>query len=183
MPSDWYNTSTITTVDTGTSAASNLRWAVDTGTAVAAGTDITWTTNVTLTYDTAYYNARPAAAIPVPAAPAAMPPVAARRLKPSKEEKRAEILLLENLSEKQREEYKRLKSFQVIVKDKIYRIKRGRVGNIELIDDKGIAARYCVHPSVACPDEDTMLAQKLMLENDEKELLKLANVHFQRVAA
>ncbi len=95
---------------------------------------------------------------------------------------RARILLLDNLSEEQREEYERLESFRVIVGDRMYRIKRGRVGNIELIDDEGIVARYCVHPEVECPDEDTMLTQKLMLENDEQELLRLANVHFQRAA-
>lgn len=168
-----------TVITSNTDTSSNLRWSLDTGTTTS---NTTWATDVTFTYDTVILNEYRIPSSQPLRQPAAMPPVVTRHLKSSKEEKLAEILLLENLNEKQREEYKRLKSFKVIVKDKIYRIKRGRVGNIELIDDAGIVARYCVHPSIACPDEDTMLAQKLMLENDEKELLKLANVHFQRAA-
>ncbi len=176
-----YAAATTAGTDTNAATAAGNGWSFDAGT--VSGTNINWTTNVTFTYDTVVLNDAYRVPAAQPVAPAAMPVTPAnRRLKPSKEEKLAEILLLENLNEEQRAEYKRLKYFRVIVGEKIYRIKRGRVGNIELIDDAGIVARYCVHPAVGCPDQDTMLAQKLMLENDEKELLRLANVHFQRAA-
>ena len=59
---------------------------------------------------------------------------------------------------------------------KKYLIKRGRVGNVFSIKDGKPVERYCIHPSdYEIPDEDCMLAQKLMLENCEEEFLRIAN--------
>lgn len=57
-----------------------------------------------------------------------------------------------------------------------YRIHRGRAGNVRRLDEQGREVRrYCIHPVIACPDEDTMLTQKLWLENDEELFLRTAN--------
>lgn len=41
--------------------------------------------------------------------------------------------------------------------------------------DRKVQKTYCAHPNDQCPDADTMLAQKLMLENDETSFLRIAN--------
>lgn len=48
--------------------------------------------------------------------------------------------------------------------------------NIELLDDTGKPIeRLCAHPALYCPDEDTMLAQKLAIETDEESFRRIAN--------
>lgn len=60
--------------------------------------------------------------------------------------------------------------------DKFYRIKRGRAGNIEELNQKREAvATLCIHPRESVPNADTMLAQKLMIETNEDEFLRIAN--------
>lgn len=67
---------------------------------------------------------------------------------------------------------------------KRYRIHKGRSGNVELLGPDGVPIRkYCVHPHLYVPDEDTMVAQKLMLETDEERFLKTANMTELRRAA
>jgi hypothetical protein len=93
-------------------------------------------------------------------------------------EKRAEQLLVENLSLKQREEYLRHKAFTVHGRIARYRIRRGRSGNVDVVNEQGILThRLCAHPRAQVPDCDTMLAQKLMLEHDEHAFVRRANVH------
>lgn len=93
-------------------------------------------------------------------------------------EKRAEQLLVENLSLKQREEYLRHKAFTVHGRIARYRIRRGRSGNVDVVNEQGILThRLCAHPGAQVPDCDTMLAQKLMLEHDEHAFVRRANVH------
>lgn len=62
---------------------------------------------------------------------------------------------------------------------KWYRIHRGRSGNVALLERKDgrEVERYCAHPVASLPDEDTMLAQKLMLQHDRARFLELANVN------
>ena len=101
----------------------------------------------------------------------------------SESQKRAEVLLQESLSSRQREEYATKGHFTLVVKDpatgehRHYRIRNGRHGNLDRLDSSGrLVATYCVHPTVACPSEDNMLAQKLMLESGmEEDLLRIAN--------
>lgn len=92
-------------------------------------------------------------------------------------EKRAAVLLESVLSP---QECKRLAdSGYFVVRGRSgcrYRIRRGRAGNIDVVDKEGfITARLCAHPVLCVPDSDTMLAQKLMLEHDEAAFLKVAN--------
>ena len=90
---------------------------------------------------------------------------------------KAEVLLREHLAEPQRADYDRLKEFLVKAQSgRTYRIKKGWSGNVELLDDEGAAImRFCIHPSESCPDQDNMLAQKLLLESDEDAFDRIAN--------
>jgi len=91
-------------------------------------------------------------------------------------EERAEKILLSVLDEKQKETWKAEKRFEVVVKGKIYRIKKRE--RVQLLDEKGkVKTAYCIHPdsSHALPSEDIVLTQKLLLESDEEAFLKIAN--------
>lgn len=95
---------------------------------------------------------------------------------------RAALLLNEALSEQQRLELADKGHFSLRVIDsktqeeRLYRIRRGRSGNVDRVDASGrVLNKFCIHPIIACPDEDTMLAQKLMLEHDEEKFLRTAN--------
>lgn len=89
----------------------------------------------------------------------------------------AEKLLLENLSQEQRQEYAHEKRFHVISQSgKRFQVKLGRAGNVMELNESGKGVnRFCIHPTEAVPDQDTMLAQKLLLETDEEKFRKIAN--------
>jgi hypothetical protein len=92
--------------------------------------------------------------------------------------KRAEKLLIENLSLKQAAEYAQHKHVIVHGRHARYRIRQGRSMNIDVIDREGkVTRRLCAYPSHTIPDCDTMLAQKLMLETGEDDFLKIAIPH------
>ena len=103
------------------------------------------------------------------------------QLERSLAEKRAEKLLQETLSPQQREELaaKGFFTLRTIAKsgeERIYRIRRGRSRNVEQVDASGRRLKtLCAHPQAMVPDADTMLAQKLMLEAEEEEFLRIAN--------
>jgi hypothetical protein len=90
---------------------------------------------------------------------------------------KAVALLREHLDESQRQEFERDRHFHVISQSgKRYRLRVGRSGNVFELDEQGREVnRYCIHPGEWVPDEDTMLAQKLLLETDEGEFRRLAN--------
>lgn len=94
---------------------------------------------------------------------------------------KAAALLEQHLSEPQRAQLREKGHFELDVISKggerrRYRIKRGRHGNVHRLDEQGREVRrYCIHPLIQCPDEDTMLTQKLWLENDEELFLRTAN--------
>ena len=92
-------------------------------------------------------------------------------------DERAEQLLRAFLSPEQRKHLDEMSAFLVQSEsERVYRIKRGRSRNIEELDENGkIVARLCAHPSELVPDPDTMLAQKIMLESNEDEFLRIAN--------
>lgn len=106
-----------------------------------------------------------------------------REARASREERiavidRAALLLKENLTREQLKEFEKDMRFTVRSQDgqRLYRINRGRVQNIEEVDDRGNRMSIlCAHPVDEVPDFDTMLAQKLMLEHDEQAFLRLAN--------
>lgn len=89
---------------------------------------------------------------------------------------KADVLLKSCLSPQQREELEQRGCFHLLVGEKKYRIEKGSHGNVKLIDKDGRVKRsFCVQPR-GVPDGDTMLAQKLLLETDERQFYKLANV-------
>ncbi len=99
--------------------------------------------------------------------------------------RRAEALLFEHLTDEQIEEWKASKQFHVQTREgeRVYRIKRGRAGNIVLVKDGDREAErlasFCIHeyhPDGSVPLEDNVLAQKLLLEADEDEFLRIANI-------
>jgi hypothetical protein len=90
--------------------------------------------------------------------------------------KRADELLKAHLTPQQREELEMKNHFHLLVGAKKYRINRGRSRNIQLVNEQGVVVKtLCAHPSEMIPDADTMLAQKLMLEANENEFLRIAN--------
>jgi hypothetical protein len=94
-------------------------------------------------------------------------------------ERKAERLLVENLTLKQRLHYERHKAFIVRGHSgRLYRVRKGRSANVDVINPDGrVIDRLCFHPAMQVPDGDTMLAQKLMLELDDHGASRIANRH------
>lgn len=92
-------------------------------------------------------------------------------------DKKAERLMLRYLTNEQKEEYLNFQNFKVrTLRGNVYRIRKGRSGNVDRLDDRGrVTGSYCAHPANDVPNCDTMLAQKLMLEHDEDSFLSVAN--------
>lgn len=103
----------------------------------------------------------------------------AERRKEAKE--RARRLLLEALDEIQRQEFDSKRFFHVVSKTgKRYRLEYGVCGNIKEVDASGnVQTILCAHPKNV-PCEDSLFSQKLALENDERTITRVANVHFRR---
>jgi hypothetical protein len=98
----------------------------------------------------------------------------------SKAEQRASTLLMEWLSPEQCLQYKRLGYFEVRGSHSgmRYRIRCARQTNVEQLDERGHhAATLCFLPEKYVPVGDVMLAQKIMLENDEPAALRVAMQH------
>lgn len=89
----------------------------------------------------------------------------------------AENLLRSCLDEAQKKELSDRDWFLVMTQSgKIYRINRGRVGNVDLLDENGKPiASYCIHNSGHTPSPDDMLLQKFLLDTDEEEFKRIAN--------
>jgi hypothetical protein len=99
-----------------------------------------------------------------------------RERKQAEANDKAEELLRSMLTQEQLGQLDAMAAFEVTTERAKYRIKRGRSGNVkELNVDGQVVASYCIHPRERVPDADTMLAQKLMLESDEAEFLRIAN--------
>jgi hypothetical protein len=94
---------------------------------------------------------------------------------------RARELLLSKLSPEQRDCFNKNKWFVVEggQTKKKYRIKsHGYIANIDVLGDNGkVMHRLCVHCAHDIPLEDHLLAQKIMLELAENDIVKLANRH------
>ncbi len=90
---------------------------------------------------------------------------------------RAEKLLLACLSPEQRRQYVAKQFFELTSQGGTrYAIYKRRAGNVYRLDAEGRAlAKLCCHPSIACPDADTMLTQKFMLETDDLFFVGRAN--------
>ncbi len=85
------------------------------------------------------------------------------------------------MTEQQLAQYEKDRYFEVLTtrdgKVRRYRIEKGWAGNVFLIDEKGKKAeKFCIHPmKEEIPVCDSLLAQKLLLESDEGEFLRIAN--------
>lgn len=93
-------------------------------------------------------------------------------------ESAARTLLLQNLDQAQAAEFTKSRQFEVISRDgaRRYRVEYGTAGNVKLLNGEGKpVSKFCIHPQVLCPTEDVMLAQKLLLDADEEEFLRIAN--------
>ena len=92
-------------------------------------------------------------------------------------DKRAEELLMCILNDKQKDQYIKFGYFETEINDKIYRIRKGRSGNVRVLKGDKEIEKYCAHPSdaYAIPEHDSMIAQYLMLRSDEKAFLAKAN--------
>ena len=87
------------------------------------------------------------------------------------------LLLLENLTPEQNEQYHRYGYFDVVGSKtgKRYRIHHATSGNVhELVAEDQLGIGHCFVPSGALVAGDCMLAQKIMLENCEDEALRTA---------
>lgn len=91
-------------------------------------------------------------------------------------DEKAEGLLRSMLTQEQLDQFDAMAAFEVTTERARYRIERGRSGNVKELDVDGqVVASYCIHPRERVPNADTMLAQKLILESDEAEFLRVAN--------
>lgn len=100
--------------------------------------------------------------------------------------RRALAILLRTLSAPQRAEFRQHHAFHVVggASGTRYRIRKGRMGNVDVYCHGKVAHRLCCHPALSVPDYDTMLTQLLWLQGDgEQEFLRTANVHRLRDAA
>jgi hypothetical protein len=101
---------------------------------------------------------------------------------------RARRLLFSMLNADQQKELDEKNHFHLTVHSrdgsmKIYRIEHGYAGNVKLLGVDGQPVkRYCIHADSRLPYEDQMLAQKLMLETNEPEFLRIANMTQLRAA-
>lgn len=89
----------------------------------------------------------------------------------------AEKLLKSLLTPAQRTHLDDVSSFLVKSEsERMFRVRRGSTVE-ELDEEDKVIARYCIHASWrdALPVADTMLTQKLMLEMNEAEFMKIAN--------
>lgn len=83
----------------------------------------------------------------------------------------AEALLRSCLTEEQKAEYDALGRFRVTAASgRVYVIMEGYAGNVV-----SQGWRYCIHGPETLPHADQMLMQKLLIETDEAEFLRLAN--------
>jgi acetyl/propionyl-CoA carboxylase alpha subunit len=93
----------------------------------------------------------------------------------------ARKLLVSNLNPQQRKEFEDNGHFFVTSPSgKLYRIREGRSINIDLMAGNNreiVKQRLCAHPQIACPDNDTMLTQKIMLEHQEQDFLRIARTY------
>jgi hypothetical protein len=180
-------------------AAYDITWQAWSSDAESTGTTIT--SNVWGTWNCAYitYNGdRPPVGIAPPLVPFSPEQLAeqqrqteARRVAAEAKAKRdaearekAKALLREFLDDHQRDTLDKHRWFEVVSPaGRTYRIHQGRQGNVFLIEGGHQVMRYCIHPAEWVPDEDTMLAQALMLRCSEDDFVTIANKTPLRAAA
>ena len=90
---------------------------------------------------------------------------------------RADDLLLSLLTPAERETMEKMAALVVRSQTgRTFQLRRGRIANVDEMDaDGNVIARFCIHPRESVPYGDSLLAQKLMLETNEAEFLRIAN--------
>ena len=99
-----------------------------------------------------------------------------RREERASAEKRALELLVSALTPEQAACYQERSYFDLKCGETVYRIRKGSVRNIEVIQKGRTVKVLCAHPNGGLPVHDVVLAQKLALETDEQSFLRVANV-------
>lgn len=95
-----------------------------------------------------------------------------------KAEQKAASLLKQWLSPEQLTQYENNGHFEVRGSHtgKLYRIRCARQMNVEELNEQGVKlGTWCFGPEGCLPVRDIMLAQKIVLENDERTALAIAN--------
>jgi len=172
---------------TSTSSATTdcwTTWTADQGTAASTMTWYHWTNRT----DSAVYY--PPTREPSTWTPQAVEQARSAALRYAEEQARrsqeirarAEELLKQHLSEDQQQQFERDREFIVVgSRGTRYKIRENRgsvVANISVLKDDGSEGhRLCCHPRDCLPIADVMLAQKLWLESDEQQFLRVANYH------
>jgi len=104
---------------------------------------------------------------------------AVRLAKEKAKEEKARQLLREVITLEQDQQLEKDGYFELVAvkSGHRYRINKGRAGNVQQLDDKTgkVLKKLCFHPTEYVHNYDTMVAQKLMLENDEEQVLRVAN--------
>lgn len=185
----WQESSTATITSTGASQIIWIRWnSADNVTCGASTNDsliIDGGTGSTVTW-THWVRAQEQSAEQVQRELLRQEEWRAQRLKLEAEEaeakKRAEKLLTEHLSPPQREQLAAKGHFELDVisrngERRRYQIRRGWSGNVKQVCPSSgrILRSLCIHPRETVPVADNMLAQKLLLEANEEEFLRVAN--------
>jgi hypothetical protein len=99
-----------------------------------------------------------------------------RQQEQEKAKRRARELLVSCLEDDQKEELERDGFFHVETRDGTRRYKlRPGSAPIRVKGEDGRKWSYCIHPDYGFPPEDVVLAQKLLIESDEDEFLRIAN--------
>lgn len=99
-----------------------------------------------------------------------------QRLQLARRNERARELLVACLTSRQRRELEARGYFHVETARgrRRYRLAPGRAP-IRVHGEDGSQWSYCIHPDAGFPQEDVVLAQKLLLETDEEAFLRIAN--------
>jgi hypothetical protein len=108
--------------------------------------------------------------------------LASVRLYDPEAEKRAVALLSELLSEDEQRQMAQAGYLRVpspSVANRVYRIP-ARTGWVEMYDGDGLVMKLCALPSEGMPQGDVVLMHKLMIEAEEQEYLRRANVRWMR---
>jgi len=89
---------------------------------------------------------------------------------------KSRVLLEQFLTDDQQEELTMTGAFHVRGEDRrIYRVRKGYAHNVDLIENGEPTRRYCIISKESMPIYDQMLGQKLLLEKNVGEFLRLAN--------
>jgi len=168
---------------TGTTTATWVSWTQTTTSATSNNYDVwpAWSSTTGTSYTTNYTvvnSAPPAYEPPTPEQQARWKEQREREEREAAEARaRAKALLAAHLSSEQIASLAAQRYFEVVSqRGRRYRIRHGHAGNVTRLDGEREVARYCIHPTLDVPDEDAMLAQKLMLEACEDHFERIANV-------